>query len=373
MAGRVLRLTLFGESHGCCVGVVIEGVPPGIPVNLHELESELARRRPGGPLASPRHEMDRVKIVSGVYRGYTTGAPIAVLVENTDVDSSFYERTVRWRPRPGRGDHAARIAAMGFEDYRGGGYHSGRITVGMVVAGYFARKILDQVGVSVAGYLRVLGGIECSCVRPPIDREKVYESPVRCPCPRDSARMLKALEKAIDGGGSVGGLVEVHAYNVPIGLGEPHFHGLDVDLAAAIMSVPGVKGVEFGEGFRLAYCYSSDLVEEVGIRDGDLTSRDVGGGFEAGYSASRTLIVRAAVRPTPTVKAPRKTIDYRGLEEAVVIGEGRHDPAIAIRAVPVIEAVTALVLADHILLRAAKTYLHVLRVERGLLDLEGGS
>jgi chorismate synthase len=361
-----LGMVLFGESHGCCVGVVIEGVPPGIPFDVKELAAELAKRRPGGALVSPRSEPDVPEVVSGVFRGYTTGAPLAVLVRNRDVDSTFYEEVVRWRPRPGHSDLAARLHSMGFEDYRGAGFHSGRLTAGIVVAGYVARKILEEHGVSVAAYLRKLGGIECSCAEPPLNRDEVYRSPVRCPCPESERSMVDALKEAQKKGLSLGGAVEVHAYGLPKGVGEPHTR-LDADVAAALASIPGVKGVEFGLGFRLADMNSSQYEERIEVVDGSLKVLDVGGGFEAGYSVGDPLVVRAVFRPTSTVRMARESIDYRGLERAKVVGRGRHDPAIAVRGVIVVESMFAFVLAGHFLSWLSRRLRHYHRLERGLV------
>ncbi|HIQ55413.1 MAG TPA: chorismate synthase [Pyrodictium sp.] len=363
--GRLFRVTLFGESHGKLVGVVVEGVPPGLKVSLDELNEELRRRRPGGKLVSSRRELDQAEIVSGVYKGYTTGAPITIIVYNRDVDSSFYEKIVRFKPRPGHADFGARLHSMGFEDYRGGGFHSGRITVGLVAAGYLARKILETLGVSVAGLLRVLGGIECRYNEVPIDRDKVYVSPVRCPDPQSSKRMIEVLEEVASSGDSVGGIIEVHGYGVPKGLGEPHSHSLDADIAYAMFMVPGVKGVETGLGFKLAYMRGSEVEESIRASEGNVDGMGGSGFIWGGYSVSSTIVVRVAIRPTATIGKPRKTIDWRTLEESEIVGSGRHDPAIAVRAVPVIESVLAIVLADHILSWLGWRLAHYYNLERG--------
>ena len=369
--GRLFRVTLFGESHGPLVGVVVEGVPPGLKVSLDELDEELKRRRPGGKLVSPRRELDQAEIVSGVYKGYTTGAPVAIVIYNRDVDSSFYERVVRFKPRPGHADFGARLYSMGFEDYRGGGFHSGRITVGLVAAGYLARKVLETLGVSVAGLLRVMGGIECKYDELPIDRDKVYASPVRCPDPQSSKRMEELLEEVTRSGDSVGGIIEVHGYGVPKGLGEPHSHSLDADIAHAMFMVPGVKGVEIGLGFRLAYMRGSEVEDSILVDRGNVNGVGGGGSIWGGYSVSDTIVVRVVVRPTATIRKPKKTINWRTLEEDGIVGAGRHDPVIAVRAVPVIESVLAIVLADHILSWLGWRLAHYYNLERGYKENEG--
>lgn len=369
--GRLFRVTLFGESHGPLVGVVVEGVPPGLKVSLDELNEELERRRPGGKFVSPRHEPDRAEIVSGVYRGYTTGAPITIVVYNHDVDNSFYEKIVRFKPRPGHADFGARLHSMGFEDYRGGGFHSGRITAGLVAAGYLARKVLKTLGVSVAGLLRVMGGIECKYNELPINRDKVYASPVRCPDPQSSKRMIELLEEVVRSGDSVGGIIEVHGYGVPKGLGEPHSDSLDASLAYAMFMIPGIKGIEIGLGFKLAYMRGSEVEDSILISRGSVSGVGGGGPIWGGYSVSDTIVVRVAVRPTATIRKPKKTINWRTLEEDEIVGGGRHDPAIAVRAVPVVESVLAIVLADHILSWLGWRMAHYYNLERGHNNYEG--
>ncbi len=360
--GALLRFTLFGESHGCCIGVVVEGVPPGIRVDENELRQELSRRKPGGKLVSPRAELDEARIVSGIYRGYTTGAPIAVVIYNRDVDSSFYEEIVKYKPRPGHADLAQRLAAMGFEDYRGGGYRSGRITAGIVAAGYFAKKILEAHGVGVVAYLRKLGWIECE-VKPPIDPMSVYSSPVRCPNLDSETEMIKLLEEMIKEGDSVGGVVEAHAYNVPPGLGQPPLDALDADIAKAVISIPGVKAVEFDNGIAMTQLRGSELEEKIVVDDGHVATTM---GITGGISTGSTIVVRAFFRPTSTIRKVKETIDWRTLEGTVIEGRGRHDPAIAVRGVAVVEAAIAIVLADHLLRRLSIATSHYYRLERGV-------
>ncbi len=360
--GHVLKMTIFGESHGACVGVVVEGVPPGLRVDPGELNAELARRRPGAAYTSPRREADEAFIASGVYKGYTTGAPVTVIIWNRDVDSSFYEKTVRFKPRPGHADAAALMAYMGFHDYRGGGFHSGRLTAGMVAAGYFARLILRRHGVSVAAYLKRLGGVECRAGRP--GREEVYRSPLRCPDKASEEEMAEKLREAASRGWSLGGVVEAYTEGLPPGLGAPHLHGLDADIAAAMFSIPGVVGVEFGEGFRGADASSEELEEAISVKDCRLRIETPWGGVLGGFSVG-DIVVRVAFKPTPTVRARRRSIDIRGLVEAPVEGRGRHDPAIAVRGVAVVDAMLAFTLADHLLLWLSRRYGHYHLAERG--------
>ncbi len=368
-----IRLELWGESHGCCVGVTLEGFPPGVRVDYELIRRELERRRPGRRGTSPRREPDDFEIASGVYKGFTTGAPITAIIRNRDVDSRFYEQVYRWIPRPGHGDLPLRQASMGFHDYRGAGHTSGRLTAGLVLAGALARLALAELGIDVAGYLARLGDVECPSPGDPIDRDKVYSSPVRCPDEEASMAMENLLEEAMRSGDSLGGVVEARAYNVPPGLGSPPLYRLDASLAWMVMSIPGVKGVEIGDGFRLILERGSRANDpiEAGPRPGPRGSRQ--GGTNAGVSNGGVIVVRAAVKPTSTVRVEQDSVDLRTLETARVRGFGRHDPAIALRAPPVVEAAVALVLLDHVLYRYGRRLLHLYRLEepeRGLLDYD---
>ena len=351
MIGRLFRVSIFGESHGKGVGALIEGCPPGIPVDESYIAGELARRRPGWGLTSPRREADWPEILSGVFRGRTTGGPILVFVRNRDVDSSFYEE-IRDTPRPGHADYTARVKYWGFNDYRGGGHNSGRLTAGVVAAGAIARRLLETVGVRVYAYITRIGDVEARV--DPVDsesfRERVYSSPVRCPDPEASERMAEAVRRVMAEGDSLGGIVEAVAYNLPVGLGEPPMDGLDSDIAKALVSIPGVKGVEFGAGFRLAGMRGSEANDHWIMRNGRVTTASNNmGGVNGGISNGMPLVVRAVFKPTSTIRKPQRSVNLATGEEAVIKGRGRHDPCIAIRAVPVVEAYMAIVLADHLL------------------------
>ncbi|BES81194.1 chorismate synthase [Pyrodictium abyssi] len=373
--GTVLRLTIFGESHGCCIGAVLEGVPPGVPVSPEEIDRELELRRPGRRLTTPRREEDRVEILSGVHMGYTTGAPLAMLIRNRDVDSSFYEQVVRYRPRPGHADLTARLRSMGFNDYRGGGPFSGRLTAALVAAGTVAKKIAGMHGIQFYAYLRALGPAECPEPRGLAGgeqlqrlREERNKSPVFCHDEAASREMEQALIEAMKKGDSLGGLVELWILGAPPGLGEPPFDTLDGDLAKAFFAIPGVKGVEFGTGMAVARMRGSEATDDL-VLGPDAAPTPVpghGGGILGGIAAGAPIVARVAFKPTSTIRLPKKTIDWRGLEEAEITGRGRHDPAIAVRAVPVVEAAAALVVADHLLRWLPWRLEHYHRLERGL-------
>ncbi len=351
MIGKLFRVSVFGESHGKGVGALIEGCPPGVPLSEEYVAEELARRRPGGPLTSPRRERDWPEILAGVFRGRTTGGPILIFVRNRDVDSSFYEE-IRDRPRPGHADYAARLKYWGFNDYRGGGHNSGRLTAGVVAAGAVAKRFLSLFGIRVYAYVTRVGSVSAEVE--PVDseefRERVYSSPVRCPDPSAAREMEEELRKAMSEGDSLGGVVAAAAFNLPVGLGEPPMDGLDSDLAKALISIPGAKGVEFGEGFRLAGMRGSEAIDPWVIRDGEVVAASNNmGGVNGGISNGMPLILRVAFKPTSTIRREVRTVDLREGRETVIRGRGRHDPCIAIRAVPVVEAYVSIVIADHLL------------------------
>ncbi|OWJ55771.1 chorismate synthase [Pyrodictium delaneyi] len=375
--GSALRLSIFGESHGCCIGAVLEGVPPGIPLSPEEINRELELRRPGRRLTTPRREEDRVEILSGVYMGYTTGAPLAMLIRNRDVDSSFYEQVVRHRPRPGHADLTARLRSMGFNDYRGGGPFSGRLTAAIVAAGTVAKKIAGLHGVRFYAYLRALGPAEC----PPPNgsaedwiqqlqqlREERNKSTVFCHDAEASKEMEQALIEAMKNGDSLGGLVELWILGVPPGLGEPPFDTLDGDLAKAFFAIPGVKAIEFGTGMAIARMRGSEATDNLVLspEGAPIPTPGHSGGILGGLSTGGPIVARIAFKPTSTIRLPQRTIDWRGLEETEMTGGGRHDPAIAVRAVPVVEAMAALVVADHLLRWLSWRLEHYHRLERGL-------
>ena len=351
MLGLMFRVSIFGESHGHGIGVLIEGCPPGIRVNEELINNELEKRRPGSLYTSPRQEEDKAKILSGVFNDYTTGAPIVIFIPNKDVNSSFYEK-IRNIPRPGHADYTARIKYFGFNDYRGGGIFSGRITAGFVAAGAIAKAFLSKFNIEIYSYVTRIGPIEAS-----IDllsrkelRKAIDESPVKCPDSRASKAMEEYISKVIEAGDSIGGIVETVVYNVPPGLGEPPIDTLEGDLAKALFAIPGVKGVEFGAGFKLAIMHGSEANDEWTIKGGEIvTKTNNAGGINGGISNGMPIVFRVVFKPTPTIRKPQRSIDLTTGKPVTVKGEGRHDPCIAIRGAPVVEAVTSIVLADHLL------------------------
>lgn len=350
MKGKLLSFTLFGESHGRAVGVLIDGLPPGIEVNVEELRKELQRRKGISRFSTKRREDDEPVILSGVFNGFTTGTPVAVMVWNGDVDSSYYEEILH-TPRPGHADYPAGIKYFGYNDYRGGGHFSGRLTVGAVIAGYFAKKLLEREGIHLRAYIKRIGRVKCPEVTP----EEVFssENPY---CPRTDSfeTMVEEMERARAEGDSVGGVVEAIALNVPPGLGGPWDEDIEADIASALFRIPAVKGVEFGLGFGFAEKRGSEVNDPFVIRNGKiLTETNNHGGVLGGITTGMPLVVRAAFKPTPSIYLPQRTVDLARMEETELKLRGRFDSCIVPKALPVVEAVVAFVLADHLLRRKA--------------------
>ncbi len=342
--GRIFKLTTWGESHGPALGVVIEGCPAGIPLSVADVQRQLDRRRVGqSAVTSPRNEGDRAELLSGVFEGITTGAPISLITYNKDVDSSKYEN-LRDVFRPGHADYTY-WAKYGHRDHRGGGRSSARETWGRVAAGAIARKILASAGAEVFGFTRELGGI----VAETFDRDQIEQNVVRCPDPVAAERMVAAIEQAKAEKDSLGGIVEVRAVGVPVGLGEPTFDKLDALIGQAMLSIPAVKGVELGEGFGVVRSRGSQANDAFYADEGRVRTRtNNAGGTLGGISSGEDIVVRIAVKPTSSVARPQQTVDT-SLQPRSITVEGRHDPSVLPRAVPVAEAMLAIVLADLLL------------------------
>jgi chorismate synthase len=352
--GRLFKITVFGESHGFGVGVVVDGCPAGLRLSESDVQVELERRRPKDSITSTsRREVDKVRILSGVFNGSTTGAPICMLIPNEDVRSDYYE-LIKNIPRPGHADYVARIKYGGYNDYRGGGIFSGRITAAIVAAGAVALKLLRHVGVKVLAHTVNIGGVEVEGLDTnDIDKleKAVEESPVGCADPKKSEEMLRVITEAALRGDSVGGIAEVLIYNVPPGIGEPLFDTLEGDLAKAFFAVPGVKGVEFGVGFKAASMLGSQYNDQfvvVGGRVVTLTNNC--GGVQGGISNGMPIVCRVVFRPPSSIKIPQRSVDLSRLEEVEVRLNGRFDPCILPRALPVLKSVAAIVLVDHLII-----------------------
>ncbi|RLI23242.1 chorismate synthase [Candidatus Bathyarchaeota archaeon] len=347
--GKAFTITCFGESHGKLIGVTIDGCPAGLELGVEDVQRDLDRRKPGvGPYVSPRRERDEAELVSGIFKGKTTGAPITIIIYNRDVDSRPYEE-IRYTPRPGHADYPAEVRYGGYQDYRGGGRFSGRITGAYVAAGAIAKKLLKTVGVEVLAHTVQIGKVKlCKEVSYEEIRRETYRNPVRCVDPETAERMLEEIRAAVRDGDSVGGIVEGIALGVPAGWGFPIFDSIDADLAKMAFNIPGVKGVEFGSGFKAASMRGSENNDQYTIKDGKIvTETNNSGGVLGGLSNGMPIKMRVAFKPTASIPRGQKTVDLRKLREIELRLRGRYDPCIVPRAVPVVEACMALVLADH--------------------------
>jgi chorismate synthase len=346
--GRLLRVTTFGESHGPAVGAVVDGCPPRLPLAVADVQRELDRRRPGqSHLVSPRKELDRVEILSGVLDGQTLGTPIAMLVHNVDARGKDYDAIAR-AYRPSHADYTYQ-AKYGIRAVAGGGRASARETVGRVAAGAVARAILAPLGVTLVAWVDEVADLAADVDPATVTVDDVERTIVRCPDADAAAAMIARIEAARKDGDSLGGVVRAVARGVPAGLGEPVFDRLDADLAKAMVSLPAVKGFEVGSGFagtRMTGATHNDPFYSDGGRIRTRTNRS--GGIQGGISNGEAITLRIAFKPTATIMRPQDTVDEHG-HPTVLEPRGRHDPCVLPRAVPIVEAMLALVLADHLL------------------------
>ena len=348
--GHLFRVTTFGESHGGGVGVVIDGCPPRLEISAEEIQLELDRRRPGqSKITTPRKEADTCEILSGVFEGKTLGTPIAILVRNKDTRPQDYDEMSQTY-RPSHAD-ATYDAKYGIRNWQGGGRSSARETIGRVAAGAIAKKILKQLaGVEIVGYVKRIKDLEGIVDPDTVTLEQVESNIVRCPDAECAERMIERIEQIGRSGDSIGGVVECVARNMPKGLGEPVFDKLEADLAKGVMSLPASKGFEIGSGFAGTLLTGSEhndefYTDEMGaVRT--VTNRS--GGIQGGISNGEQIILRVAFKPTATIRKEQRTVTRTGVE-TILAAKGRHDPCVLPRAVPMVEAMVALVLCDHLL------------------------
>lgn len=342
--GRFLTITTFGESHGPAVGVILDGCPPGIPIDEATVQRDLDRRRPGqSAVTTPRQEPDRVEIVSGVFEGITTGASIALMVRSVDARPRDYSK-LQDVFRPGHADYTY-WKKYGVRDHRGSGRASGRETVARVAAGAVARRILDGEGCRVRAYTVQVGAL----LAKERDLDVAEQNPVRCPDRAVAAEMERAILEAREAGDSLGGVVEVLATGVPAGLGDPVMDKLEASLAAALMSIGATKGFEVGEGFAAARMRGSEMNDA--MTSGGFASNHAGG-ILGGISTGEPIVCRVAVKAPSSITRAQRTVDVKGAERELTV-EGRHDPCLCPRVVPVVEAMTCLVLADALIRQRA--------------------
>ncbi|RJX68000.1 chorismate synthase [Tsuneonella suprasediminis] len=347
--GRVLRFTTWGESHGPALGAVVDGCPPGLMLSESDIQPYLDARRPGqSKFTTQRQEPDAVRILSGIFEGRTTGTPISLMIENVDQRSKDYSEVAK-AYRPGHADYAY-DAKYGFRDYRGGGRSSARETAARVAAGGVARKAIPEV--SIVAYVSEIGGDAID--RSNIDLSEIDRNPFFCPDPAAATRWESLVDDARKAGSSLGAVVECIATGVPAGWGAPIYAKLDADLAAAMMGINAVKGVEIGDGFEAAKLTGETNADPMRPgEDGPQFTANHAGGIAGGISTGQPVVVRVAFKPTSSILTPVETIDRDG-NAAEIRTKGRHDPCVGIRGVPVVEAMMALVLADHKLLHRAQ-------------------
>ena len=345
--GERFKMTTFGESHGEAIGVIIEGVTPGVELNEDDIQVQMDRRKPGqSSVTTPRKEYDKVRILSGVFEGRTTGAPLSVMLNNTDMRPSAYD-DIKQMYRPGHADFSY-DQKYGIRDYRGSGRASGRETAARVAAGAVARKLLERRGVSVMAYTTEVAGIRCEAFQP----DAIERNPVRACDPEAAVKMIERIEQLAAEGDSCGGIVECRTSGAAAGLGEPVFDKLDAELAKAMLSIGAIKGIEFGTGFRAASMLGSEHNDQMD-ENGFITNH--AGGVIGGISTGADIIFRVVVKPTSSISKPQRTVDTEGNEREITT-IGRHDPCICPRVVPVIEAMACMVIEDHYKRQAALLY-----------------
>lgn len=349
--GKEFVVTSFGESHGKCIGAVIQGCPAGLPLSEQDIQRELAKRVPKhSGITSERREDDVVEVLSGVFNGFTTGAPLCSLVWNREAISDDYD-SLKETPRPGHADYPARVKYGGFNDYQGGGRFSGRTTLALVIAGSIAGKLLKAFDVKVSAYTAAIGDITLQ-QRPSMRgiEKKTYKSSVRCPDLECTTAMENAIVEARKDGDSLGGVIECVVQNVPVGLGEPVFDSLDADFAKLLLGIPAVKGVEFGAGFTAARLKGSQNNDAFLIRKGRITMpTNNAGGILGGLSSGMPILIRVALKPTPSISKRQTTVNMLERKKTSIRVAGRHDPCIVPKAVPVVESVVSVIISDHML------------------------
>ncbi len=352
--GKNIRYSIFGESHGEGLGIVIDGLPPGIELNLEEINREMQRRRPGKTsVETPRKESDAYKIVSGYFQNKTTGAPLCIFIQNQDQHSKDYE-AIKDRVRPGHADYTAHVKYKGFHDYRGGGHFSGRLTAPIVFAGAVAKQLLKEKGILVGSHIYQIGNVFDKA----FDRVNVDESIIQSLHLKEfsvidvtrGSEMKDVILRVKAEEDSIGGSIETAIINLPAGLGNPFFDSLESNLAHLLFSIPAVKGVEFGEGFQMASMKGSEANDGFYMENHRIkTYTNHNGGILGGISNGMPLVFKVAFKPTPSIGKTQKTIDISRKKDIQISTEGRHDPCIVPRAVPVVEAMAAMGILEFLL------------------------
>jgi chorismate synthase len=358
--GKLFRITNWGESHGKAIGIIIDGCPSLIKINEKDIQKELDRRRPGKinfeKITSTRKELDKVEILSGIFKGKTTGTPISLIIKNKNFKTKDYEN-LKQTYRPGHADFTYQ-EKYGIRDYLGGGRSSARITAGNVAAGAIAKKVIDKLTkskIEIIAYVKKIKDIEANIPLNKISKKDIEKSKVKCPDKNVSKKMQSLVEEVSKKGDSVGGIIECVIKNVPSGLGMPVFEKLDADLAKAMLSINATKGFEIGSGFKATEMLGSEnndqIISITGKNKMKISSKtNNAGGILGGISTGQDIIFRVAFKPTPSIAKQQKTVTTKNKKTLLKI-QGRHDPCVVIRAVPIIEAMAAIVLCDHMLIQ----------------------
>lgn len=356
--GSAITVTLFGESHGECVGAVIDGIAPGIKIDTEYIQRRLSERRPSGEFSTPRVEKDNYSFLSGVFNGYTTGTPLTVVIPNENVSSGHYEKSKNL-PRPSHADYAAGIKYHGYEDYRGGGHFSGRVTAALVLAGAILRSALEGAGIKIGTHVSRLHGI---CDR----RFENYAEDISLLSEKsfptlssEAERLMKdEIKSAKEMGDSVGGVLESAVLGVPAGVGEPWFDSVESMISHILFSIGGIKGVEFGDGFALSDMLGSEANDAFCLEDGKIATRtNRNGGINGGITNGMPIIIRSAVKPTPSIFKEQDTVNLETMKEEKLNLSGRHDPAIIHRVRAVVDSAIAIALADMLTVRYGTDFL----------------
>lgn len=351
--GKNIELAIFGESHGEAIGITINGLEPGINLDLDYIKEEMARRAPGqNDLSTPRKENDEFHILSGYFNGKTTGTPLTMIIYNTNQHSKDYDKT-KDIVRPSHGDFTGYVKYKGFNDYRGGGHFSGRITAPLVFAGAVCKQVLKEKGITIGSHIKSIKDIndenfsnENLCEKKLSDLRKEHFPVIN---KSSEEKMKEVIRNARDMKDSVGGIIECAAINLPAGIGSPFFDSVESTLSSLLFSIPGVKGVEFGIGFDITKLYGSEANDEYIVKNGKVeTTSNNNGGILGGITSGMPIIFRVAMKPTPSIGKMQKTVDIKAMENRTIEIVGRHDPCIAIRALSVVEAVAAIAILDLI-------------------------
>lgn len=347
--GKAFRVTTFGESHGKAIGLIIDGCPPQIPIDVDIINKELARRRPGqSKIVTQRKEPDHIEILSGIFEGKSTGTPISMVIHNTDQKSKDYDH-IKNKFRPSHADFTY-IKKYGVRDYRGGGRSSARETAARVAAGAIAYEILKTLGIEIVAYVSQVGTIKCPKMSQ-VKRVDVDKNIIRCPNEEVAVEMIDLIKQTKKEGDTIGGLISCNISGVPAGIGEPVFDKLHADLAKAMLSINAVKGFEYGSGFSSISKRGSEHNDLFYKEDGKIkTKTNFSGGIQGGISNGMDIYFNVAFKPVATLMTDQTSVDKEG-NEATVSGKGRHDPCVVPRAVPIVEAMAALVIMDHLLLQ----------------------